>query len=79
MNKDIEKLNMSGIFRHTDVISALPDILQQEENIPKIVMKLDSPIRNKIMNYEATVRSIQHLTEHGITMTLNSETSSFYP
>jgi hypothetical protein len=79
VNKGIEKLNMSGIFRHTDVISSLPDILQQEENIPKIVMKLDSPIRNKIMNYEATVRSIQHMTEDGITMTLNSETSSFYP
>ena len=42
-------------------------------------MKLDSPIRNKIMKYEATVRSIQHLTEDGITMTLNSETTSFYP
>ena len=67
---------MSSIFRHTDVISSLPDILQQEKNITKIVMKLDSSIRNKIMNYEATVRFIQHMTKDGITMTLNSETTS---
>ena len=70
---------MSGIFRRTDVIKSLPDLLQQEENIPKIVMKLDSPIRSKIMNYEATVRSIQHMTDDDITMTLNSETNSLYP
>ena len=42
-------------------------------------MKLDCPIRNKIMNYEQTVRSIQHMTEGEISLTLDSETSSLFP
>ena len=42
-------------------------------------MKLDSPIRNKIMNYEETVKSIQHITEGDISMSLNSESSSLFP
>ena len=79
VNKGIEKLNIPRIFRHSDIISSLPDSLQKEEDNPKIVMKLDNPIRNKIMNYEATVRSIQHMTEDDITMTLNSETNSLFP
>ena len=79
VNKGIEKLNIPQIFRHSNIIDSLPDSLQREENIPKIVMKLDRPIRNKIMNYEATVRSIQHMTEDDIAMTLNSETNSLFP
>ena len=31
------------------------------------------------MNYEQTVRSIQHMTEGEISLTLNSETSSLFP
>ena len=42
-------------------------------------MKLDCPIRNKIMNYEHTVRSIQHMIEGEIRLTLDSETSSLFP
>ena len=42
-------------------------------------MKLDSPIRNKIMNYEEKVRSIQHMTEGEISVTLNSESNSLFP
>ena len=40
---------------------------------------LDSPSRNKIMNYKETVRSIQHMTEDEISMTLCSESNSLFP
>ena len=79
INKGMEEIKISEIFRHTDSISSLPDSLQSKEDNPKVVMKLDSPIRNKIMNYEETVRSIQHMTEGEISMTLNSESKSFFP
>ena len=79
INKGMEEIKISEIFRHTDSISSLPDSLQNKEVNPKVVMKLDSPIRNKIMNYEKTVRSIQHMTEGEISMTLNSESQSFFP
>ena len=75
----MEEIKISEILRHTDSINSLPDSLQSEEVNPKVVMKLDSPIRNKIMNYEETVRSIQHMTEGEISMTLNSESNSLYP
>ena len=79
INKGLEEIKISEIFRHTDSISSLPDSLQNKKVNPKVVMKLDSPIRNKIMNYEETVRSIQHMTEGEISMTLNSESQSFFP
>ena len=79
INKGMEEIKISEIFRHTDSISSLPDSLQSKEDNPKVVMKLDSPIRNKIMNYDETVRSIQHMTEGEISMTLNSESKSFFP
>ena len=75
----MEEIKISDIFCHTESITLLPDSLRDKENHPKFVMKLDSPIRNKIMNYEETVRSIQHMTEGEISMTLNSESNSLFP
>ena len=42
-------------------------------------MKLDCPIRNEIMNFEQRVRSIQHMSEGEISLTLHSKTSSLCP
>ena len=79
VNKGMEEIRVSEIIRQSVTIKSLPASLQNEELSPKVVMKLDSPIRNKIMNYEQTVRSIQHMTEGEISMTLNSESSSLFP
>ena len=68
----MEEVRISEIFRHSVIIESLPTSLQTEELSPKVVMKLDCPIRNKIMNYEQTVRSIQHMTEGEISLTLDS-------
>ena len=75
----MEEMKISEILRHTDSINSLPVPLLSEEINPKVVMKLDSPIRNKIMNYEETVRSIQLMTKGDISMTLNSESNSLFP
>ena len=62
-----------------DVLQSLPETLQDETKQPKIVMKLDNPIRNKIMNYEETVRSIKHVNDEDISFTINSKTNSQFP
>ena len=62
-----------------DVLQSLPETLQEETRQPKIVMKLETPIRNKIMNYEETVRSIRHMNDEDISFTINSETNSPFP
>ena len=79
VNKGMEEIKISDILRHTDSINSLPNSLQNEAMYPKVVMKLDSPIRNKIMNYDETVRSIQHMTEGEISMTMCSESDSLFP
>ena len=79
VNKGMEEIKISQIIRHSDSIKSLPESLQNEELSPKVVMKLDCPIRNKIMNYEQTVRSIQHMTEGEISLTINSESNSLFP
>ena len=62
-----------------ETIQSLPVQLQTEAKLPKIVMKLDSPIRSKIMNYDETVRSIKHLNDDEVSFTINSETDSRFP
>ena len=79
INKGMEEIKISEIMRHADTIKALPDKLQNDEATPKVVMKLDSPIRNKILNYQETVKSIQHITEGDVSISLNSESSSLFP
>ena len=75
----MEEIKISEILRHTDSINSLSDSLQNKEMNSKVVMKLDSPIRNKIMNYVETVRSIQQMTEGEISMTMCSESNSLFP
>ena len=79
VNKGMEEIKISEIFRHTDSINSLPSSLQNDEKNPKVVMKLDSPIRNKIMKYKETVRSMQHMTENEISITSFSESNSLFP
>ena len=49
---------MSQIFNLSEVIATLPEELQEKEEIPSVAMKLDSPIRNKILNYRQTVSAL---------------------
>ena len=79
MNKGMEQIKLSEIMSLPDTIHSLPDTLQDDTLHPKIVMKLDSPIRNKIMNYEDTVRSIKHINDDDISMTINSVTNTSFP
>ena len=58
VNKGMEQLNLSKIFRSDSVVSSLPEILRKEDNIPAITFKLDFPIRNKILNYKISVSSL---------------------
>ena len=79
VNKGIEHINISEILRLPETIQSLPETLQDEEKLPKVVMKLDSPIRSQIMNYEQTVRSIHHMNDDEVSFTINSETNSPFP
>ena len=79
VNKGIEHINISRILNLPEAVQSLPESLHEEEKLPKIVMKLGSSIRNKIMKYEATVRSIQHTDDDDVSFTLNSESNSTFP
>ena len=79
INKGMEQIKLSEIISLPDIIQSLPETLQEDTKQPKVVMKLDIPIRNKIMNYEETVRSINHVTDEDICFTINSETNSPFP
>ena len=58
INKGIDDIHLSKIFKSEDVINNLPTILQEENNIPIATFKLDNPIRNKILNYKDTISSL---------------------
>ena len=58
VNKGLDEIHINSIFHSAEVISSLPQELQQEENIPSCTFKLDVPIRNKILNYQETVASL---------------------
>ena len=57
INKGLDFLNISSILREEDVISTLPQSLQNDE-VPSIVFSLGKTIRNKIFNYKDTVANI---------------------
>ena len=79
INKGMEHINLSNILNAPDSIQSLPLPLQDDQKIPKVVMKLSSPIRSSIMNYEQTVRSIHFDTDEEISFFTNSETGSIFP
>ena len=58
VNKGLNKLGISKIFRLPDVVEALPLDLQDDLKIPFPTYKLDPPIRNKILNYKDAVNSV---------------------
>ena len=57
-NKGIDDIHLSKIFKSEEVMKSLPDILQEDNNIPIATFKLDNPIRNKILNYKETISSL---------------------
>ena len=57
-NKAVEYIRLPSILRNKDVVSLLPEILQQPEKIPVVTYKLGPTIRNKILNYKDTVSSV---------------------
>ena len=79
VNKGMEHIYLSAIMNLPDVLQSLPESLQDETKQPKIVMKLDSPIRYKFMNYEETVRSIKLVNDEDVSLTINSETNNPFP
>ena len=79
VNKGMEHINLSRIINLPDVVQSLPISLQVEEKVPSVVMKLTSPIRSSIMNYEQTVRSIRFEKDEDISFFVNAETGSPYP
>ena len=56
-NKGLEFIQLKNILRKPNVMSKLPEILQDEDP-PSVVYSLSSTIRNKIFNYKETVDSI---------------------
>ena len=65
VNKGIDDIHLSSIFRSTVVINSLPEKLREEEEIPVVTVKLDPPIRNKILNYKQTVKDLDIRQEDG--------------
>ena len=58
VNKGLDDIHVSKIFSSREVTSLLPEELQDEDDIPACTMKLDPPIRSKILNYRETVTSL---------------------
>ena len=64
VNKGLDDIHLSKIFRSPEVISLLPEALQGEDDVPACTMKLDPPIRSKILNYRDAVSSLKiHVDE----------------
>ena len=59
VNKGLDEIHVSKIFRSQEVTSLLPEELQGDDDIPACTMKLDQPIRSKILNYRETVSSLK--------------------
>ena len=58
VNKGLNRLGLSKIFKSANVVSLLPPQLQEEKEIPFPTYKLDAPIRSKILNYKAAINSV---------------------
>ena len=82
VNKGIDDIHLAKIFRSADVISLLPEALQREEEAPTVTMKLDPPIRSKILNYRETVANLDVFVDEDVSFvhnlpTCNCENSEF--
>ena len=59
VNKGLDDIHVAKIFRSPEVAALLPEALQEKDDIPACTMKLDPPIRGKILNYKETVSSLK--------------------
>ena len=66
-NKGRDAIKLGNFFHLEEVRSLLPNLLNEDENIPTIVYSLEGTIRNKIFNYKQTVSEIDsdHLYTYG--------------
>ena len=66
INNGIDDIRLPQIFNSPEVIAVLPEILQEKDNIPSVAMKLDPPIRNKILNYRQTLLALNIEIDDGV-------------
>ena len=71
-NKGMDNLHISSIFKSNDVIDKLPDSLRADTHVPVVTMKLKNTIRNKILNYKDTVKSLIYEKDDDISFISNS-------
>ena len=74
VNKGLEDIHVSKIFRSPEVTSLLPEALKGEDDIPSCTMKLDPPIRSKILNYKETVSSLKICVDEDVSFVENLPT-----
>ena len=68
----MDNLHISSIFKSKDVIDKLPDSLRADTHAPVVTMKLKNTIRNKILNYKDTVKSLIYEKDDDISFISNS-------
>ena len=71
VSKAIDDIHISKVFRSAEVVALLPEVLQKEEEIPMPAMKLDPPIRSKILNYRETVSSLNIFVDEDLSFVEN--------
>ena len=62
---------MAKIIRSPEVAALLPVALQEKDEIPACTMKLDPPIRGKILNYKETVSSLKIQVDEDVSFVEN--------
>ena len=71
VNKGLDNIHVSKIFRSPEVSSLLPEELQEKDDMPTCTMKLDPPIRGKILNYKETVSSLNVCVDEDVSFVEN--------
>ena len=71
VNKGLDNIHVSKIFRSPEVASLLPEELQEKDDMPTCTMKLDPPIRGKILNYKETVSSLDIRVDEDVSFVQN--------
>ena len=71
VNKGLDELHVNSIFHSPEVVSLLPTELKKKEDIPACTMKLDTPIRGKILNYRETVSSLNVMVDEDVSFVHN--------
>ena len=71
VNKGLDDIHISKILRSTAVTSLLPESLRVDDEIPTCTMKLDKPIRSKILNYQEAVSSLKIVVDEDVSFVEN--------